>query len=116
MADAANKTRQPHDFKSDDSVFLNTRHLPLGYANAADGGVIGEENGARLGRALQQWFTGPHRLLQARGESAFKLDIPDHLRTSRTCNVSEFERDQVDHSLPRAPPPPVHVANSDKAK
>ena len=60
-------------------------------------------NGARLGRALQQRFTDPHRLLHARGESAFGLGIPNHLRISKTCNVSEFKRDQVDHSLPRAP-------------
>ena len=35
MTEAANKARQRHAFQPGDSVFLNTRHLPLGYANAA---------------------------------------------------------------------------------
>lgn len=61
---AANKLRQPHDFQVGDSVFLNTRHLPLGYANAA-GEVVKREgrSGARLSRTLPQRFTSPHRLL-----------------------------------------------------
>ena len=82
--EAANKARQPHDFQPGDSVFLNTRHLPLGYANAA-GDVVDREGGARLSRTLQQQFIGSHRLLQAREENAFELDIPDHLRV---CVIS----------------------------
>ena len=82
MTEAANKTRQPHKFQPSDSIFLNTRHLPLSYANAAESGVVGEENGAHLSRALQQRFTSPHRLLQAHGENAFELNIPDHLHIS----------------------------------
>ena len=39
---AANKLRQPHDFQVSDSVFLNTRHLQLGYANTA-GEVVERE-------------------------------------------------------------------------
>ena len=73
-------------------------------------------SGARLSRALQQRFTGPHRLLQARGDNAFELDIPEHLRISRTHSVAEFRRDQVDHSRPQAPPPPIHVARSGQAE
>ena len=109
MVDAANKTRRPHDFQLGD-------HLLLGYANAAGSGVVGEENGPRLSRALQQRFTGPHRLLQDRGGNAFELNIPDHLCVSRTRNVCEFKRDQVDHSRPQAPPPPVHVTKSGQAE
>ena len=114
-AETANKSRQPHDFQAGDSVFLNTRHLPLGYANAAGDAVVDKENGARLSRALQQRFTGPHRLLEARGENAFELDIPEHLRISRTRNVAEFKRDQVDNSRPQDPPPPIHVAKDGQA-
>ena len=33
-AESANKSRQPHSFQVGDSVVLNTRHLPLGHANA----------------------------------------------------------------------------------
>ena len=116
-AAAANKLRQPHDFQVGDSVFLNTRHLPLGYANAAGEVVEKEgESGARLSRALQQRFTGPHCLLKARGDNAFELDIPEHLRISRTRNVSEFRRNQVDHSRPQAPPPPIHVSRTGQAE
>ena len=46
MTDAAKKTRQPHSFQPGDSVFLNTRYLPLGYANAAGDAVVEKENGA----------------------------------------------------------------------
>ena len=63
-AAAANKLRQLHDFQVGNSVFLNTRHLLLGYANAAGKVVEREgESGARLSRALQQCFTGSHRQL-----------------------------------------------------
>ena len=116
-ATAANKLRQPHDFQVGDSVFLNTRHLPLGYANAAGEVVEKEgESGARLSCALQQRFTGPHRLLKAQGDNAFELDIPEHLRISRTRNVSEFRRDKVDHSRPQAPPPPIYVSRTGQAE
>ena len=116
MTDAANKTRQPHGLQLGDSVFLNTGHLPLGYVNAAGDAVVKKENGARLSRALQQRFTGPHRLLQARGENAFDLDIPEHLRISRTRNVAEFKRDQVDHSCQQPPPRPIHVVRTGQAE
>ena len=79
-ATAANEFRQTHDFHVGDSVFLNTRHLPLGYANAA-GEVVNREgeSGVRLRRALQQRFNGLRRMLQARGDNAFELDILEHL-------------------------------------
>lgn len=59
--------------------------------------------------------TGPHRLLEARGENAFQLDIPAHLRISRTRNVAEFKRDQADNSRPQDLPSPVHVTKSGQA-
>ena len=116
-AAAANKLRQPYDFQVSDSVFLDIRHLPLGYANVA-GEVVEREgkSGARLSRTLQQRFTGPHRLLQAHGDNAFELDIPKHLLISRTRNVAEFKRDQVDYSHPQALPPPIHMARTGQAE
>ena len=111
MTEEANKRRRPHGFQPGDSVYVNTRHFPLGYANAdadkQDG--VAEEGGARLSRALQQRFMGPFRLLQARGENAFELDLPDHLCASRTRNVSEFKRDQTDYDREQPPPPPTRV-------
>jgi hypothetical protein len=115
MTEEANKKRQSHDFQPGDSVFVNTRHFPLGHANAA-GDVINEEKGARLSRALQQRFMGPHKLVQARGENAFELDLPGHLRASRTRNVGEFKRDQVDYARDQAPPPPVRVTKAGQSE
>ena len=57
-------------------MFLNTHHLPLGYANAAGNAVVEKENGARLSRALQQ-NCGPASAAGARGENAFELGIPE---------------------------------------
>ena len=74
------------------------------------------ESGARLTRALQQRFTVPHCLLKARSDNAFELDILEHLRISRTRNVSEFQRDQVDYSRPQTPPPPIHVSHTGQAE
>ena len=89
--EAANKSRQPHDFQTGDSVFLNTRHLLLGYATAAGDEVVGKENGARLSRALQQRLAGPHRPSRARGENALKPDISD-CRSSLIDGVSPPDR------------------------
>ena len=114
-AESANRSRQPHSFQVGDWVFLNTRYLPLGYANVAGDEVFEKENGARLGRTLQQRFTGPHRLLGACGENSFELDIPEHLRISGTRNVAEFKRDLADNSRPQDPPPPIHVAKGGQA-
>ena len=82
-------------------------------------GKVGEkegESGMRLSHALLQRFTGQHRLLKPQVDNAFELDIPEHLRISRTCNVSEFRRDQVDHSRPQAPPPPIRVSYTGQAE
>ena len=116
-AAAANKLRQLHDFQGSDSVFLNICHLPLGYVNMV-GEVVEREgkSGARLSRILQQHYTSPHCLLQAYGDNAFEFDIPEHLHISYTRNVAEFKCDQVDHSRPQAPPPPMHVAQTGQAE
>lgn len=91
VTDTVNKTQQPHNFLPGDSVFLNTRHLPLGHSNATGhGDAVEKENGTRLSRALQQWYTGTRRHLLTLGENAFELDIPEHLRISRTRSVAEF--------------------------
>ena len=74
--------------------------------------MVQVENGARLSRALQRRFIGPHRLLHARGVIVFEFDAPDCLRISRTCNATEFKRDQVDHSCSQ---PRIHQCESLKA-
>jgi hypothetical protein len=113
MTMEANKSRQPHAFQTGDSVFVNTRNFPLGYANAATDQrtIVDEEKGARLSRTLQQRFMGPYTLGEARGENAFELDFPDHLKVSKTRNVVDFKRNQVDTSEGRIqnPPPPIRV-------
>jgi hypothetical protein len=111
MTMEVNKSRQTHTFQPGDSVFVNTRNFPLGYANAATDEIVAEEKGARLSRTLQQRFMGPFKLGEARGENAFELDFPDHLKVSRTRNVMDFKRDQVDGSEGRMqdPPPPIRI-------
>jgi len=113
MTVEANKSRQPHAFQTGDSVFVNTRNFPLGYANAASDQhtIVDEEKGARLSRTLQQRFMGPYTLGEARGENAFELDFPNHLKVSKTRNVVDFKRNQVDMSEGRIqnPPPPIRV-------
>ena len=65
---------------------------------------------------MQQSYRGPHRLLPARGENAFELDIPEHLRISRTLNVAEFKRDQVDYARWQLTLLPIHDARTRQAE
>ena len=61
-------------------------------------------------------FNSTHRCSGANvGENRFQLDIPEHLRISRTRNIAEFKRDQVDNSRPQDPPPPIDVTKDGQA-
>ena len=109
----ANKKRQPHTFKTGDKILLNTRNLPLSYANAA----TENEDGARLSRTLQQRYAGPFTLGQQFGNNAFELtDMPEHLRVHKSFNVDLFKPCTIDNSREQAPPPPIRVTKSGKAE
>jgi hypothetical protein len=118
----ANKKQQPHNFQPGDRIMLNTKNLPLGYANATgnthttgqDVNRIDTDGlGTRLSKALRQKYTDPLTLGNQLRENTFELDdIPDHLLVHKTSNVSLFKWCEIDNTQQQVPPPPVRVAKS----
>jgi len=100
----ANKSRRPHDFKVGDSVFLNTRLLPIGYAN-----VTKSESASLNSRKFQQPFCGPFRITEAIGANGFRLNTPADWKMPNVFNVSRLKRDRVDHGRDHPPPPPLRT-------
>jgi hypothetical protein len=97
MAEEANRTRRPHNFKTGDRVFLDTKNLPIGYANVSS-----------ASRKLQHRFTGPFRLGKQHGQNAFQLDdLPSHWRLHDVFNVDRLRPDTSDTSRTQQPPPPL---------
>ena len=60
-------------------------------------------------------ITSVYRPRRHKGNT-FELEISEHLRMSRTRNVAEIKRDQVDNSRPQDPPPPIDVAKVRQAE
>jgi len=73
MVSDANEQRQQHPFKVGDDVFLDTRLLPVGYAN-----VTGVASEVQNSRKFLHPYAGPFKLLKQVGNNAFLLDIPTH--------------------------------------
>ena len=61
----ANKSHRLHDFKLGDSVFLDSRLLPIGYANLKK-----SESANLKPRKFQRLFCGPFRTSEAIGANA----------------------------------------------
>jgi len=96
----ANKSRRPHDVKVGDSVFLDTRVLPIGYAN------LNKSKSANLNsRQFQQPFGRPFRITEAIGANTFRLNSPAHWKMPNVFNVSHLKRDRVDYGRNDPPPP-----------
>ena len=70
MVTEANKHRQPHPFPIGDSVFLDTRFLPVSYAN-----VNSTANDSANSRKFQHPYAGLFTILKSAAENAFILDI-----------------------------------------
>ena len=102
MTTEANKKQQAHPFRVGDEVFLDTRSLPIGYAN-----VTGAANDSNNSRKFQHPYTGPFKLLKKAGENAFVLDIPAHWHLHPVFNVARLKQSRVDRSREHPPPPPV---------
>jgi transposase InsO family protein len=102
MVSDANEHRQPHPFRVGDSVFLDTRLLPVGYAN-----VNSAANDSANSRKFQHPYAGPFTLLKKAGENAFVLDIPARWRLHPVFNVSRLKLSRVDHTREHPPPPPL---------
>ena len=83
MVSDANEQWQQHPFKVGDDVFLDTRLLPVGYAN-----VTGVASEVRNSPKFQHPYTGPFKLLKQVGNNAFWLDIPTHWRLHPVFNVT----------------------------
>jgi transposase InsO family protein len=102
MVTDANEHRQQHPFQVGDDVFLDTRLLPVGYAN-----VNGVANEAINSRKFQHPYAGPFRLLKKAGNNAFLLDIPARWRLHPVFNVSRLKPSKVDKTRNHPPPPPL---------
>jgi len=105
MTAEANEKRQAHPFRLGDEVFLDTRSLPIGYAN-----VTGAANDSNNSRKFQHPYAGPFKLLKKAGENAFVLDIPAHWHLHPVFNVARLKPSRVDRirEHPPPPPPPLH--------
>jgi len=102
MTVEANEKRQAHPFRVGDEVFLDTRLLPIGYAN-----VTGMANDSNNSCKFQHPYAGQFKLLRKAGENAFVLDIPAHWRLHPVFNVSRLKLSKVDGSREYPPPPPL---------
>jgi hypothetical protein len=102
MTAEANEKRQAHPFRVGDEVFLDTRSLPIGYANVTE-----TANDSNNSRKFQHSYAGPFRLLKKVGENAFVLDIPAHWRLHPVFNVSRLKPSRVDKTREHPPPPPL---------
>jgi len=103
MVTEANEHRQPHPFRIGDSVFLDTRLLPVGYAN-----VNPTANDSANSRKFQHPYAGPFTILRMAGENACVLDIPAHWRLHPVFNVGRLKLSRVDRTREHPPPPPLH--------
>ena len=100
----ANKSHRQHDFKVGDSVFLDSRLLPISYAN------LSKSKSANLkSRRFQEPSCGPFRITEAIGGNAFRLNNPAHWKMPNVFNVSRLKRDRVNHGRDHPPPPPLRT-------
>ena len=83
-------------------MFLDTRLLPIGYAN-----VTGMANDSNNSRKFQHPYARPFKLLRKAGENAFVLDIPAHWHLHPVFNVSRLKLSKVDGSCEHPLPPPL---------
>jgi len=98
----ANEHRQPHPFRVGNSVFLDTRLLPVGYAN-----VNSTANDNINLRKFQHPYASPFTILKSAGENAFVLDIPAHWHLHPVFNVTRLKLSKVDKTHEHPPPPPL---------
>jgi len=102
MVTEANEHRQPHPFRIGDSVFLDTRLLPVGYAK-----VNSTAKDSANSRKFQHRYAGPFTILKSASENAFVLDIPAHWHLHPVFNVARLKLSRVDRTCEHPPPPPL---------
>jgi len=102
MVMEANEHGQPHPFRIGDSVFLDTRLLPVGYVN-----VNSTANDSANSRKFQHLCAGPFTILKSASKNAFVLDIPAHWHLYPVFNVARLKLSGVDRTREHLPPPPL---------
>jgi len=102
MVMEVNELCQPHPFRIGDSVFLDTRLLPVGYAN-----VNSTANDSANSQKFQHPYASPFTILKSASENAFVLDILAHLRLHPVFNVAHLKLSRVDRTRKHPPPPPL---------
>ena len=102
MVMEANEHRQAHPFLIGDLVFLDTRLLPVGYAN-----LNSTANDSANSRKFQHPYAGPFTILKSASENAFVLDIPAYSRLHPFFNVTRLKLSRVDRTREHPPPPPL---------
>jgi len=95
-----NEHHQPHPFRIGDSVFLDIRLLPVGYAN-----VNSTANDSANSRKFQHPYASPFTILKSAGKNAFVLDIPAHWHLHPVFNVARLKLSRVDRTHEHPPPP-----------
>jgi hypothetical protein len=95
----ANKSRHPIDpaINAGARVFLDTKDLPITYAN-----------GNPTRRKLVHRHIGPYEILQI-GGNAVELDLPKDMTIHDTVNISRLNVDHTDDSRIAWRPPPLPV-------
>jgi len=98
MVTEVNEHHQPHPFRIGDSLFLETRLLPVGYAN-----VNSTANDSANSRKFQHPYTSLFTILKSAGKNAFFLDIVAHWRLYPVFNVARLKLSRVDRTCDRQP-------------
>jgi len=102
MVMEANEHHQLHLIRIGDSVFLDTRLLPVGYAN-----VNSTTNDSANSRKFQHPYAGLFTILKSAGENAFVLDILAHWGLHPVFNVACLKLSRVDRTRKHPPPLPL---------
>jgi len=102
MVTEAKEHRQPHPFRIDDLVFLDTRLLPVSNAN-----VNSTANDSANSRKFQHLYASQFTILKSASENDFLLDIPAHWRLHLVFNIIHLKLSRVDRIREHLPPPPL---------
>lgn len=99
QAQNANKKRQDTTFQIGDQVLINSQHLNIA--------------GTGPSKKLQNKWIGPFKITQVISPTAYKLDIPEHMKVHPVRHVSalkEYKTNPADFpNREQQPPPPPEI-------